>query len=648
MGPIGGLEPTIAASGRVTTFTTTSTAVAAQTGDLIICEVWATVTQAATTSYQVKFGYDGTDDSGAENTEESYPASFIQFSETLTFGEGAPPPPPPPSEGTIPTVDHVVMVVLQNHTYSEIIGNVDMPYLNGLISQNGLCTNYFAVTHPSIGNCFDLTCGQIITNNDSYMTTTDVPNIVRSLLAINKTWKAYSEGVSNIGYIGDGPNPYVRRHNPCSYFSDVVNNSTQKNNLVPFTQFTTDLANSALPNFSFLVPDLDHNMHDGTAKVADNWLRTNLQPLFNSIHFNAGGLFILVFDETENDGTASHNLHGGGQVVCLMIGTFVIPQSRTATFYQHPSVLRTICEALGCISPYPGSADTASAIVELFTDTIQPPPPPPPPPPGGEFHSGDIRMSNFQAGDWKKASVRIDPFPMRIPGMEDIQMPGGLISNLELNTLYYIYYDDPSFSGSKGGASNITYMATLNKEEAIKGPGRFFVGSIRTPKQGEEDTSGFGDGGSVQTGMINRLYFTTVDTATPYTNNSSNMIDGDSSTYGSIWLTNVGGGVMESTMAFRNPPALNRKYFKTTFRMIYCVPNNSCGSQYFSINIGIDGYGWINNIPGGQKMGITELAWVVPTDFVISGVIPRITLHNETASSIVELQIMDAWLQCEE
>ena len=47
-------------------------------------------------------------------------------------------------------------------------------------------------------------------------------------------------------------------------------------------------------------------------------------------------------------------------------------------------------------------------------------------------------------------------------------------------------------------------------------------------------------------------------------------------------------------------------------------------------------------------MGITELAWVVPTDFVISGVIPRITLHNETASSIVELQIMDAWLQCEE
>jgi len=66
-----------------------------------------------------------------------------------------------------------------------------------------------------------------------------------------------------------------RRHDPLSYFSDVVNSSTQMQNLTTFTQFQSDLANNALPNFSFIVPNLMDDAHDGPLSAADAWLQTN-------------------------------------------------------------------------------------------------------------------------------------------------------------------------------------------------------------------------------------------------------------------------------------------------------------------------------------------------------------------------------------
>src|SRR5215471_19366349 len=57
----------------------------------------------------------------------------------------------------VPPAGHVVIVVEENHSYSSVIGNSAMPYLNGLASQYGLATQYYANTHPSIGNYFMMT-----------------------------------------------------------------------------------------------------------------------------------------------------------------------------------------------------------------------------------------------------------------------------------------------------------------------------------------------------------------------------------------------------------------------------------------------------------------------------------------------------------
>jgi acid phosphatase len=72
-------------------------------------------------------------------------------------GGPRPPGPPPPASATVPQFGHLVVVVGENHSYYEVIGNSAMPYLNSLASQYGLATQYFANTHPSIGNYFMLT-----------------------------------------------------------------------------------------------------------------------------------------------------------------------------------------------------------------------------------------------------------------------------------------------------------------------------------------------------------------------------------------------------------------------------------------------------------------------------------------------------------
>jgi phosphatidylinositol-3-phosphatase len=102
----------------------------------------------------------------------------------------------------IPQSNHVVVVLEENHSYSSVIGSASMPYLNSLASQNALATQYFANTHPSIGNYFMLTTGQIITNNDALNSTVNVDNIVRHLLTAGKTWKSYAESLPSIGYTG--------------------------------------------------------------------------------------------------------------------------------------------------------------------------------------------------------------------------------------------------------------------------------------------------------------------------------------------------------------------------------------------------------------------------------------------------------------
>jgi hypothetical protein len=278
----------------------------------------------------------------------------------------------------IPQSNHVVVVLEENESYPAVIGSASMPYLNSLASQNALATQYFANTHPSIGNYFMLTAGQLVTSNDSLNTTVNVDNIVRHLLTAGKTWKSYAENLPSVGYIGGDQYPYVRHHNPLSFFSDVANSSVQRLNLVPFSEFSADLTNNQLPNYSFVVPNQNHNAHDcPTAPTgctndvklatADTWLKNNIAPLLNNPGFKQDGILIIVFDEGFDTDTA----HGGGQVVALAVGPGVKKGFKSTTLYQHQNVLRTTLDALG-VHTYPGIGGSSADMSDLFGTT--PPP----------------------------------------------------------------------------------------------------------------------------------------------------------------------------------------------------------------------------------------------------------------------------------
>jgi len=83
-------------------------------------------------------------------------------------------------------------VIFENESYDTIVGNSAMPYLNSLIAQGGLATNYFANAHPSLPNYFMLTLGDLVTTtNDSGKVTAD--NVVRRVVSVGMTWKSYGE-----------------------------------------------------------------------------------------------------------------------------------------------------------------------------------------------------------------------------------------------------------------------------------------------------------------------------------------------------------------------------------------------------------------------------------------------------------------------
>jgi len=259
-----------------------------------------------------------------------------------------------------PRSSHVFVVIEENHSFSEVMGNSAMPYLNGLASRYGLAAQYYADSHPSIGNYFMLTAGEVETTDDGFTGTVSDDNIVRELVRAKRTWRSYAESLPGAGYTGGDNYPYFKHHNPFAYFSDVIG-TTQANNIVPFSQFLSDLGSGLVPDFSFIVPNVLDDAHDGSLGTADQWLNANIDPLIKSSAFQNNGLLIVVFDES----VPSDSSHGGGHVALVMIGPKVKATYQSTSLYQHQSTLRLILSTLG-VSSFPGQAVSAPDMGEFF------------------------------------------------------------------------------------------------------------------------------------------------------------------------------------------------------------------------------------------------------------------------------------------
>ncbi len=280
-----------------------------------------------------------------------------------------------PSQGTpnpAPQFAHVVLVVEENHSYSDVIGNPAMPFLNALANQGGLATNYFADTHTSIGDYFMLTAGNIETLNDAFPGVIGDDNIVRELVAAGKTWKSYAEGLPSAGYLGGDVYPYFKHHNPFVYFTDVTMHPNEASNVVPFSQLASDLAANNLPSFAFIAPDVEHDAHDcpgggqscadsDRLAAADQWLKANITPLLNDPNFKSNGLLLIVFDE----GNMTDFDNVGGHVPLVVVSSGAKSGFKSTRMYMHESTLRLIMQATG-VNKYPGASSGAPDMGEFF------------------------------------------------------------------------------------------------------------------------------------------------------------------------------------------------------------------------------------------------------------------------------------------
>jgi len=275
---------------------------------------------------------------------------------------------PPPAAAT---ADHVFVVVLENHSFGQVIGNPVMPYLNGLATAHGLAADYFANAHPSIPNYFMLTTGNLETFDDSFTGTISDDNIVRALGGAGKSWKAYIESIPSTGYLGPNSGTYLKRHNPFAYLSDVTGSATQAANMIPFSQLSADLAAGTLANFVYILPNSQDDAHDcpggGSScmddqklAAADAWLRANINPVITSPKFG-NSVLIITFDESVDTDITN----GGGQVTTVLVGPHVKTGFRSSTMYQHQSLLRLVLQLLN-VSDMPGASAMANSMGEFF------------------------------------------------------------------------------------------------------------------------------------------------------------------------------------------------------------------------------------------------------------------------------------------
>ncbi|MCU1297277.1 MAG: Phosphoesterase family protein [Acidobacteriaceae bacterium] len=59
----------------------------------------------------------------------------------------------------VPHLDHVFVIMMENHGYNQILNNPNAPFTNQYAKSANLATNYFAVAHPSLTNYLEAVGG---------------------------------------------------------------------------------------------------------------------------------------------------------------------------------------------------------------------------------------------------------------------------------------------------------------------------------------------------------------------------------------------------------------------------------------------------------------------------------------------------------
>jgi phospholipase C len=255
--------------------------------------------------------------------------------------------------GPVPTPDHVVVVIMENHAYGQVIGSPSAPYINSLKSGGANLLASYAVTHPSQPNYYALFSGstQGVTDDNCVRPGfSSAANLGSELIAAGKAWASYNEGAPSQGstLCTYRAGKYAQKHNPWFGFRNVPVSSAKT-----FTQFPSHYAN--LPQVSFVTPDMCHDMHDCSVSAGDNWVKSKLggYATWAKTH---NSLLVLTFDEDDE--------LNGNRIPTVLFGQPVRAGSSSPTTYDRYSLLRTIEDMYG--TSHAGNAASAPDITGIW------------------------------------------------------------------------------------------------------------------------------------------------------------------------------------------------------------------------------------------------------------------------------------------
>ena len=257
-----------------------------------------------------------------------------------------------PSAAQVPSYQHVFLFYFENEDLNEIIGNTKQaPYMNSLLRQGTLLSQFYAEEHPSDGNYLALAGGSTFgvplddpeEENPQY--TIQAPDIGDLIDSAHETWKTYLQSAN--GPCDDTVHTYYWNDDqPMLYFADVRDRPAYcADHVVPLASLQSDLASAdTTPNFAWVAPDDCSDMEGCGIAAGDAFLAKELGEIMASpAWLTQRSLAIITFDEDAQD-----YQHPAQRVPTIILGSDGVRAGYVSSVrYTHYSLLRTIEAALG-------------------------------------------------------------------------------------------------------------------------------------------------------------------------------------------------------------------------------------------------------------------------------------------------------------
>lgn len=231
----------------------------------------------------------------------------------------------------VPRFAHVLVVVEENHAAGEVIGNRAAPFMNAVARHGALLTRSYAITHPSYPNYLALFSGSTHgIADDSCPHYFSGPNLGSQLRRHGFSFAGYAEGLPRTGYRGCTSGAFARRHAPWIDFRNLPSRLNR-----PMSAFPADY--TKLPRLGYVIPNLNHDMHDGTIGQADRWLQAKLSRYLAWARRH-NSLLVVTWDEDDKS--------AGNRIPTMIAGAHV-RTGRYATRVDHYRLLRTLEASFG-------------------------------------------------------------------------------------------------------------------------------------------------------------------------------------------------------------------------------------------------------------------------------------------------------------